>query len=181
MTNKTHWKKLTHPDYLGAYALNPGEEKTLTIKSVASELVVGTDGKKEECIVARFTEDEKPMILNKTNMKTIQKIYKTPYIEDWAGKKITIYTEKVKAFGEVVEALRIRERMPKNTPPEPDVFCEVCGKKIVAPLGMAVSEMVKRTQATYGKNVCMECAIKLKKEKTDESEENVNENNENQD
>lgn len=69
MTNKTHWKKLTHPDYLGAYALNPGEERTLTIKSVASELVVGTDGKKEECIVARFTEDEKPMILNKTNMK----------------------------------------------------------------------------------------------------------------
>lgn len=81
----------------------------------------------------------------------------------------------------MVEALRIRERMPKFTPPEPDVFCEVCGKKIVAPHGMAVSEMVKRTRTTYGKNVCMECAIKLKSEKAGESEENVNENNENQD
>lgn len=181
MTSKTHWKKLTHPDYLGAYALNPGEDRTLTIKSVASEMVTGTDGKKEECIVARFTENEKPMILNKTNMKTIQKLYKTPYIEDWAGKKITIYIEKVKAFGEVVEALRIREQIPRITPPEPDVFCDVCGKKIVAPHGMTVSAMIKRTQATYGKNVCMDCAIKLKNEKANESEENVNENNENQD
>lgn len=24
--SKTHWKKLTNPDYLGAYAFDPGEE-----------------------------------------------------------------------------------------------------------------------------------------------------------
>lgn len=24
---KTHWKKYTNPDYLGAYAFQPGEEK----------------------------------------------------------------------------------------------------------------------------------------------------------
>lgn len=28
MENLTHWKKLTNPDYLGAYALQPGEDLT---------------------------------------------------------------------------------------------------------------------------------------------------------
>ena len=53
------------------------------------------------------------MIMNKTNCKIIEKIYGTPYIEDWIGKKIQIYVQKgVKAFGEIVDALRIREQIP---------------------------------------------------------------------
>ena len=44
----THWKKLDNPDYIGAYAFQPGEEKTLTIKNVRREVVVGAEGKKEE-------------------------------------------------------------------------------------------------------------------------------------
>ena len=44
--NKTHWKKLNNPDYLGAYALNPGEDMELTIKSAGEETFTGTSGKK---------------------------------------------------------------------------------------------------------------------------------------
>ena len=43
---QTHWKKLTNPLYIGAYDFAPGEERTLTIKSVKREMVVGPDGKK---------------------------------------------------------------------------------------------------------------------------------------
>jgi hypothetical protein len=106
----THWKKLTNPNYLGSYSLNPGEDLTVKIIRVQKELVTGSGGEKEECIVASL-ENQKPLILNKTNCKTIEKLVGSPYIEDWSGKKITLYAEKVKAFGEVVDALRVRKQV----------------------------------------------------------------------
>lgn len=111
MENHTHWKKLTNPNYIGSYSLEPGEERTVTIESVSKELVKGPDGKEEECIVAKL-KNEKPLILNKTNCKTIAKVHESPYIEDWSGKKITLYVAKIKAFGERVDALRIRDKKP---------------------------------------------------------------------
>lgn len=113
---KTHWKSLAQVDYIGAYALQPGEEKILTIKSCAKELVTGDKGAKKECLVVHFVEpDTKPMIVNRTNAKIITKLYKSPFIEDWPGKKIQIYAARVDAFGDTVDALRIRDFQPKNT------------------------------------------------------------------
>jgi len=115
METLTHWKKLTHPDYLGAYALEPGQDMVLTIKSCAIEIVNGTDGKKQECMVIHFMENGvKPMICNKTNAKTITKIHKTPYIEQWSGKQIQLYASNVSAFGTQTEALRIRDMIPQQ-------------------------------------------------------------------
>lgn len=108
---KTHWKKTFNPDYIGAYILAPGEERTVTITKVVNEMVTGNNGKKEECTVA-YLKGEKPFILNRTNCKIIAKIYGTPYIEEWQGKSITIYAAKVNAFGEEVDALRIRQKAP---------------------------------------------------------------------
>lgn len=113
MESKTHWKKLINPDYLGAYSLNPNEERTLTIKKVTRDKVTGPGGKKTECTVLHFKENEKPMILNRTNAKTITSIYGTPYIEEWIGKGIIVFADKVEAFGEEVEALRIKATTPE--------------------------------------------------------------------
>lgn len=164
----THWKKLTNPDYLGAYALDVGQDMILTIRSVANEPVVGADGKKETCSVMRFMEDVKPMILNATNSKTITKLLKTPYIEQWSGRKIQIYVESVKAFGEVVDALRIRPFLPV----EKELICADCGKKIEG-FGKSTAETVaKHTLSKYGKMLCSECATKAAEiaaqDKTDE-------------
>jgi hypothetical protein len=106
----THWKKLTNPNYIGAYDLQPGQEVKITIKSVAKELVKGSDGKEESCIVAKLEGTQKPMILNKTNCKIIAKLLDTPYIEEWTGRSIIIYPAKVKAFGEMVDALRVKNQ-----------------------------------------------------------------------
>ena len=117
----THWKKLTNPDYIGAYSLQPGEEKTVEIISVGREMVKGTDGKSTECTVAKL-KNEKPFILNKTNCKTITKVTGTPFIENWVGVKVVIFTDKVKAFGDVVDALRVRPTapiLPELTPKSP--------------------------------------------------------------
>lgn len=159
--SKTHWKKLNNPDYLGAYALEPGQELVATIKVVRKEMVTGPDGKKEECTVVHFAEKEiKPLILNATNAKTIQKLYKTPYIEDWQGRKIQLYVETVRAFGEMVEALRIRPSIPKITgavSSEP-VMCADCGAEVSAFGKMNAAQMADYTYSKYGKSLCSECA-----------------------
>lgn len=107
---KTHWKFLVNPDYIGAYALPSGQDMTVTIGSVAREMVTSVGGKKEECTVARLV-GQKPFILNVTNSKSIAKLY-GPFIEDWAGKQITLYASTTKMAGEVVECLRVRSVAP---------------------------------------------------------------------
>ena len=122
---KHHWKKYINPDYLGAYSLDNGNggysDIIATIASVKVENVTGADGKKEDCMVMRFKEnkigavDMKPMIVNVTNAKTLEKLFKTPYVEDWSTRRITIGVERIKAFGDVVDALRIRNTLPRET------------------------------------------------------------------
>lgn len=106
----THWKKLVNPDYIGAYALQPDEDLVVTIDYVQREQITGTGGKKEECSVAHLI-GQKPLILNVTNSKSIAKLY-GPYIEEWAGKQITLYASMTKLAGDMVECLRIRPTAP---------------------------------------------------------------------
>lgn len=107
----THWKKLTNPNYIGSYALDPGKDLVVEIKSVAPQMIKGNDGSSEEKVVAELV-NQKPMVLNSTNMGLITDALKTPYIEEWAGKKIALYVTKVSAFGETVDALRVRPYAP---------------------------------------------------------------------
>ena len=150
----THWKRLINPDYLGAYSLEPGQDMVLTIRQVKKEMITGTDGKKEECIVCYWQEEQKPMILNVTNCKMIAKLLKTPYIERWAGHRIQIGAELVSAFGEKVEALRVR----KNLPEESKIPCEECGQFIQPAFNMSVTQLAAYTKKKYGKQLCAECA-----------------------
>lgn len=116
MENKTHWKKLIDPNYIGAYELmGVTTELVVKIKEVKKEKVKSADGKEKDCVVA-YLENQKPMILNSTNCKTITKIYNTPLIQDWSGKSIILYVAKIKAFGEEVDALRVRPTAPKTLP-----------------------------------------------------------------
>jgi len=113
MKNKTHWKKLTNPTYLGAYDFTPGEKRILTIEKVVQDKVKGNDGKEELCTICHFV-GSKPMILNVTNCKAIAKAHGTNFIEEWSNKKVTLFVTTVSAFGQVVEALRIEQIEPKE-------------------------------------------------------------------
>lgn len=115
MNTKTHWKRLINPDYIGAYSLDEGQDLTVVIDSVQVEEVKGTGGKKEDCTVARL-RNQKPLILNVTNSKMIAKLY-GPFIEDWAGKAITLYASTTKLAGETVECLRIRPKVAERVKP----------------------------------------------------------------
>ena len=116
---QTHWKLLQNPDFIGAYWLPPGEDVTVQIDYVVREQITGTGGKKEECTVAHLV-GAKPFIMNATNFKTIAKLYGN-YIEDWAGKPITLFATTTKMGGDVVECLRIRPKVAvRQIPPIAD-------------------------------------------------------------
>jgi len=107
-----HWKKSTNPKFLGAWDLEEGSTPVVTIEKIVEEEVMNLDGKKEPCIIAYF-KGLKPMILNKTNMKAISKSVGSPKFEDWIGSDVTLFACQVKAFGDVVDALRIKPTKPK--------------------------------------------------------------------
>ena len=113
--NKTHWKRLINPDYIGVYALPPGMDMTVEIASVGREKVVVSGGKKEDHTVVRL-KGQKPLILNATNSKSIARLY-GPYIEDWEGKRITLFASTTKLAGETVECLRIRPSVTEKQKP----------------------------------------------------------------
>ena len=164
--SETHYKKLINPDYLGAYSLEPGQDMILTIKSVGKEVITGTGGKQEECIVCRWVEDQKPMILNVTNCKTISKMLKTPYVEKWAGHRVQIYATTTKFGGDTVECLRIR----KDPPEDAKVACEECGQFITPAFQMSVTQLAAYTKKKYGKTLCAECAKEKKEAQKDGAE-----------
>ena len=159
---KTHWKKLENPDYIGAYSLEPGKDLTVTIEKVVREMVTGTGGKKEECSVAYLT-GQKPFILNRTNQKMIAKIHDTPYIEDWAGKSITLYVAKIKAFGEDnVECLRVRQDLPKTKLPELKKTDVDNWAKVVAAMNGGYTIAQIRTKWVVSKETEMELMKEVK-------------------
>ena len=110
-----HWKKQFNYDYLGSYSLDGKKEAVVTITKLDTDKVTGQQGRKEDCFVVYFKEFDKPMILNRTNAKAIEKVSGSGLVEDWAGTQVTLYVEQgVKAFGEIVDALRIRDKKPSR-------------------------------------------------------------------
>lgn len=118
-------------EFLGAPDLQ-GKEVTLTISKLKQE-EIPTDRGPETKWVMHFVEMEarvkanpkalnRRMVLNRTAAKTITKLY-GPETNDWVGKRITLYATQCKAFGEVVDCIRIRKHVPSakvkgNLPPD---------------------------------------------------------------
>jgi len=120
METKTHWKKVFNSDYLGSCDLEDGKDLKAVIKCVTVQEVKGSDGKKQLCNVATFTDAKlKPMILNVTNCKIVRRFARSPYIQDWNNIPVQIYVkDDIKAFGEITEGLRIRPTQPIIEKPE---------------------------------------------------------------
>ena len=87
-----------------------------------------------------------------------------------------IGTDKVKAFGGVHDALRIRQIVPtaptKTGSAQPGTAqsapkCSECGNPIAAAGGMNPEQVAQYTAKKYGKALCGECATKAAKEVAD--------------
>jgi hypothetical protein len=118
---KTHFNKLKNPDFIGSFDLmtDRGDyvKKIVCIVSVQKK-IVQLGEKKEEAMIISLT-DNKPMVCNVVNAKSISKAIGSPFIEDWTGKFITLYAKKIKAFGEWQYALRVEDTIPELSPAHP--------------------------------------------------------------
>ena len=166
MSEKVHWKKVvSDPTYIGEADFEPGEEKVLTIASInAKETIVTNEGKSTKAVV-HWVEKEKSMILNVARAKAIQKVTGTPYMDEWIGKKVQLYIDnKVKAFGEIVSAVRVRPFAPKmvaKQEQQTELICEACGRPITAAYGMSATQVAETTSKKYGgRRLCADCATK---------------------
>ena len=103
-----------------------------------------------------FFEECKPLVLNKTNAKTLKKLF-SPNSDnpaDAVGHKVILKVERVKAFGKTVDAIRIKEYS--------EIKCADCGKPIMPWAGHPVSEIVEMGKKNCGRALCVDC---MKKEK----------------
>lgn len=155
------YRKFMDKNYLGSWDVPDGEDLVLTIDHAAKDDVKNERGS-EQKLTIHFVEDFKPMILNATNSKAISEAYGSTHVEDWAGKRIGIYTTKVTAFGGTTDALRIRSYPPKET----NVVCEECGRNVEAHGSYSVNKIVTMSKAKYGQALCWDCAT-AKKEASD--------------
>lgn len=124
-------KDLYPSRFLKAEDFEEGEVKTRTIKQVEiEELGQGKEAKSKPVVF--FRDDEKQLVLNKTNAVIIAKLYGDE-TDDWLGKRITMYAVEVESFGDVVRAIRVRTTAPKAATapkaqpapePEPELFEE---------------------------------------------------------
>lgn len=159
MTN-THWRKLVNPDYLGAYSLDNGDgtyrSAVFTIVSAEQKDVTGPDGIKKK-LVLELKESHKPMILNSTNARTLERLYKTAYIEQWIGRQFEVGVESVRVGPSREDALRIRKFMPR-TAEAPK--CHDCSGAIEAAGEMTAVQMVAFSQSRFGCPLCAACMKK---------------------
>lgn len=158
--SKTPWKKIvSDPNFLGEADFDEGEEKIVTIAGVKADVeVIGTEGKSRKSVVYFAEQGIKPMILNVARSKSIEKVTGSRYVEDWSGKQIQLYIDNnIKAFGDVVAAVRVRPRKPQ---PKQVPICSDCGKPIQAIGGSTPEYVAKYTQKKFGVCLCGECAGK---------------------
>ena len=87
-------------------------EKKLRIKD-ATEEEIGAGQDKEKKLVVWFTNDQRGLVLNKTNNRTLRGAFGDP-CDGWKGKIIVVYPTTGEFQGRMVPALRVRIPPPKE-------------------------------------------------------------------
>jgi hypothetical protein len=88
-------------------------EKKFRIKTVTEEEFEQDNKKKEKKLVVWFTNDERGLVLNKTNNRTIRGAFGDD-TEGWKGKIIIVFPAMADNRGKMVPALRVRIPPPKQ-------------------------------------------------------------------
>lgn len=92
-----------------------GKPVTLIVaKTVVEEL--GHGDQKEQKAVVYFEKATKGLVLNRTNAMTIAALYGDE-TDEWAGKRITIYATRVRAFGAMQDTIRVKSEVPARPLP----------------------------------------------------------------
>lgn len=84
-------------------------------KNVAKE---GAEPEHKWCLT--FVENDKPLVLNSTNIQLCQGIFGSDDTDDWLNKAIVLYTDPNVSFqGKVIGGIRVRKPKIKAVAPPP--------------------------------------------------------------
>ena len=85
-----------------------GKGQLVTVKSITKENV-GTEEEPEWKWAVHFNELSKPLLLNQTNIKRLEKVCGSDNKDDWTGRQCVVYFDSdVEYKGEQVGGLRVR-------------------------------------------------------------------------
>ncbi len=102
-----------------------GKGALATIESVGQMNVAkeGADQEMKWCL--HFSDIDKPLVLNSTNIQLCAKICGSEDTDDWAGKRIVLYTDpNVSYGGKLIGGIRVRAPKPSAAPPPPPTMSE---------------------------------------------------------
>jgi len=156
------YEKIIDPNFINAELIGEvGAERVVTIKDIDLAECYDEQTKSKVQKASVFFEECKPMVLNKTNAKTLKRLF-SPNSDNPAdafGHKVILKVENVKAFGKTTTGIRIKEYSEEK--------CPVCGKAILPYAGKTVAEIKEISQRNLGKVMCGECMKNKAKEKED--------------
>lgn len=112
-----HVDLLFPSDYITAADLL-GRDVTITIEAIEPRHELQRQSGKDYRPVIRMRGKAKKWVLNKTNAKTIAKLY-GPEVQGWIGKRVTIYPTRTRFGPDEVDAIRVRPRVPSDQEPAP--------------------------------------------------------------
>lgn len=101
-----HVDLLFPSNYLKAADLR-GKDVTITIDDIEPRHELNNKNGTDLRPIIRMAGKEKMWVLNKTNAKTIAKMYGNE-VTAWIGKKVTIYPTQISVAGEICDCIRVR-------------------------------------------------------------------------
>jgi len=156
---KHHFRKVFKSDHLGVADLEEmiedGKSLVMTIKHVKQEIGAKVAGRKIDANIAYFTDATiKPLVLNATNSKQVQKFAGgSPFVEDWNNVVIEVFADaSVRMKGELVGGVRIKPVQPRISKPEltPDHAKWEAAKTAVSEGGATLESIRKSWDITAG-------------------------------
>ena len=154
------WEKIIDPNFINAELIGEvGAEKVVTIKDIDMAECYDEQNKGKVQKEAVFFEECLPLVLNKTNAKTLKRLF-SPNSDNPAdafGHKVILKVETVKAFGKVTTGIRIKEFSEEK--------CPICGEVILPYAGKTVQEIKEISKRNLGSVMCGEC-MKIKAKET---------------
>jgi len=108
----------------------------LTVTITGFELATFEDdaGDAKPMPVIKMKEHRLGLGLNKTNATTICGLFGSSNLEDWVGRRITLYPTETSLNGHQVPCIRVRPQLPPATEPDnAEPKCIRCKRQITEP------------------------------------------------
>lgn len=113
MSDKQDYRKFFDKELLGAWDL-PDRDVVVTISTAGGGELTGAGGRKTKKPIITFVGKEKKFAVNATNGKAIAGLYGV-FVQDWVGKKISLYKTTTQMGGETMDCIRVRPQAPQQS------------------------------------------------------------------